>query len=235
MNAINNLEFQQNNESSLSATSNTNSSIEDDIMIERLRMKQCISSLSSDKAIFAIDIVHIDYIGEKITCDLARRNILNFDDECDEKFNARNTSFITADSSMRNSIEMCVAKNRDFSLLSGIEFDKTMRASTSTQKSEKNSREVQQKILLGLSALTSTMNKVQTKDVAFKFAHLKIFAQLNALKKIKTESPKKSSSKLRLPDKKKEFYRQWFKNNKVNQEVSCETNTDTHHTLIARK
>lgn len=234
MNANNKIEFQCNDENTLFAFSNVNASIEDDTMTERLRAKQRRASSSTDNAKFAIDLIRVDFDGEKRISDMARENILDFDDECDEKFNARNSSFTTADNSLRNSIEMCVAKNRDFSMLSGIEFEKTMRASTSTQKSEKNSREVQQKLLLGLSALTSTVNKVQTKDIAFKFAHIKIFAQLNALKNKTTEAPKKPSSRLRLPDKKKEFYRQVFRNNKASQECAFESNTDNNHTLIAR-
>jgi len=234
MNANKQLEFQSIYENTLFETSNTISSIEDDIIAQRLMAKQRRASSSSDTTIFRIELTAVEHVSEKRNSDMARANILDFDDECDYKFNARNSSFTTAEDSLRNSVEMCTAKNHNFSMLSGIEFDRNLRASTSTQQSEKNSREVQQKLLLGLSALSATVNKVQTKDVAFKFAYLKIFAQLNALKNKKTEAVSKSSSKLRLPDKKKAFYRQWFKANKVNQETGCGDATNAHHTLAAR-
>lgn len=213
------------------------SSIEDDIIAERLRAKQRRASSSSDSNIFAISLISIEPATDKRNSDLARANIIDFDFDCVEEIKERNSSFTTAGDSLRNSIESCQSQNRDFSILSNLEFDKTLGQSTvtanSSEKKEK-SREVQQKLLLGLSALSATFNKVQEKDVAFKFAHLKIFAQLNALKNKKNEVPAKPSSRLRLPDRKTQFYRRVFENVRASQIIGGAESTDSHHTLALK-
>jgi len=203
------------------------SSIEDDIIAERLRAKQRRASASSESSTFAIELIAVEPVEQIRNSDLARANIIDFDFDCVEEVKERNSSFTTAEDSLRNSIETMGGKNRDFSILSNLEFDKTLRNSTFTQKSEEKSREVQQKLLLGLSALSATFNKVQDKDVAFKFAHLKIFSQLNALKNKKTEVPTKPSSRLRLPDRKTQFYRRVFENVRASQIIGGSESTDS--------
>ena len=234
--SVNNcIEFQNNTFSQNS--NNAYMSIEDDLMAERIRAKQQRASSTEVERSFNIILAPVNNIREAKTFSMLRPKKINLDNSFEVHNSQQNSSLMTADDSLDQSTELFTAKNRNASLLTNLEFDSFSQGILSTEnspKKQKNANEVQQKLLLGLSSLAGLVDKVQTKDVAFRFAHLKIFAQLNALKSQEKTSQNKSTSRLPLLDKKKAFYRQFFLVRKSTQEGDSSRNTDKLHTLKMR-
>lgn len=235
MNTNNQLEF-QNDEISQFAKQTCESSIEDDLIVERLRSKQQDSIFSADNNFFGLKLINMCDFSEERSFNMLRQKKINIDIESECNNDCRNSSFTTAENSLCQSTEFESTNNRDSSFLSNIEFDRSS-ANIKSNKGvqNKNKKENQQKLILGLSALCSTFNKVETKDVTFTLASLKIFSQLRALNDKKKVVPTKvASPKVGKPDKKKEFYRQWFINQKANETMSFSSYADKTTTFEKR-
>lgn len=238
MNAIHNIEFQKFT-TSQSACYNTASSIEDDLIAERLRQKQVRGSSSCNNDKFHIMLFAVKDISETKKVYSKMSSVVYNNNTFDDK-DAQDSSFATADSIDELIVAPKADKKMRTSILSALEFDNSTEGDFTPQfspKRELNTNKLQ-KLLMGLSAFKNTVEKVQTKDVAFKFAHLKIFAQLTALnttKAVKKELPVQSSSKAHLTDKKKQFYRQFFKTQMSGQFADCGRIADAPHTPVLRR
>lgn len=216
---------------------NEYASIEDDLISDRMRAKQQRASSADIEGSFDIVLVAINKISEAKTFSMLRPKKISLDISSELHNSQQNSSLMTADDSLDQSTELFFAKKRNSSLLTNLEFQKTSQGMFSTEnspKKQKNSREVQQKLLLGLSSLSGLVDKVQSKEVNFRFAHLKIFAQLNALKSQEKTPQKSISSPINSTDKKKAFYRQFFLVRKSTQEGDSNCGADKTHTLKMR-
>lgn len=238
MNANKHTNCDMNKNSSFSAC-NMASSIEDDIIDQRIRVKQLCASSSKNISFFKIELKKIECSSEERTFAILGQKKMSAAKKIEKRESLKNSSFVTAEDSLYRSNEFESPKGRDLSVLTTFEFDKTSERASSKNRSAKTGKkaeEVQLKRILGLSALASTFAKVQTKDVAFKFAHLKIFSQLCALndKKKQSDEPTKASSRHGLLDKKQKFYRQWFKAHRSSQMTDVSSGPDAYHTLPAR-
>lgn len=218
---------------------NMASSIEDDTVDQRIRAKQLSASSSRNSTFFKIELIKVECDSEERTFAICGEKKIFAEKKCEKRESLKNSSFATAEDSLYRSNEFESPKGRNLSVLTTFEFDKTSERASSNNRSTKTGKtaeDVQLKRILGLSALASTFSKVQTKDVAFKFAHLKIFSQLCALndKKKQSDEPTKASSRHGLVDKKQKFYRQWFKAHRSSQMTDVSSGPDAYHTLPAR-
>lgn len=212
------------------------SSIEDDIIDQRLRAKQISASSSQGCKPFKLELIKIADFSEERTFAILRQTKKSATPARVQRDSLKNSSFATAADSLYRSNDFESPKTQALSVLSSFEFDKTSENATSTKKSSKRAEEVKVKLILGLSALAGTFDKVQSKDVAFRFAHLKIFSQLSALnenKKQKNE-PVKALVRPGQHDKKTKFYRQWFKTHRSSQMTDVSSGAEANHTLAMR-
>lgn len=235
MNAIESIEFQKNTNAQTSCYNNV-ASIEDDLISQRLRAKQTHAFSSSTNHTFEIVLLPISNYSEEKTFFMFRSEKACSED-CNELKNNMDVSFATADDSSDEIVEIKAAKKLRISILSGLEFDGHNQGDMTPEFSPKRKQpnfEALGKLLSGFAKLNDTVEKVQNKDVTFKFAHLKIFAQIKALQSQKKSAPAQISPRSKITEKKKLFYSQWFKSQKSGQFPGCDMATNAAHTLAMR-
>lgn len=231
-----NIEFHKQIASSIESYGHA-SSVEDDLMASNIRLRQQLASSSCEEQPFMISLKPITDREISHNYVYSPPKQIKSVKSCQLNKHHPNKSFFTTDDSFDQSIEPKSTKECHSSLLSKCKSQKTtplVLSPLSLPKLTLKTRKNTQKILEGLMSLAETFKKVEQKNLTFRFTHLKMFSQKKKLEDQKTFSSRKISYKGNKPDKRKEFYRQWFKIHKITQIDGNRVEINTDHTVGVR-
>ena len=204
----------------------TEPSIEDDIVSFRLKGTRRQVSTKGSTSSFKLSLVKIKNYEIGSNFMFLHRKAKTEGGNCRGSNSCLNGSFLTSEGNEDRIVSF--SENRKFrgsdsrTLNLGLSLS-AVNSPLLSPRVDRDDRARQLSLKNGLSRLLSLFNKKESKDLAFKFAHIKIYSQIQALEQRQTIEPVKKPRLTGSPSKREDFYRQWFKLNRSMQHSRSNT------------